>query len=179
MDDIQFWIYLVFGAIYLLSRFFKKNDKDATPRRTPRPQQQQPTSRPNKPVTFEELLKEFTEGKSEEEEVEVEKPEPVEARQLLKERKWQEENRPDFSQEGTTRRFSDEDSRRIYEESIKSAETSSASFERDDNFKLKVKSLEEEEEEQTDYAGDIASMLQNPNDARKAVILGEILNRKY
>ena len=180
MDDIQFWIYLLFGAIYFITRMFKKNNKDATPRKAPRPTGTQPSDRPNKPVSFEDLLKEFTEGKSEEEdEVEEEQPEPVEARQILQERRWQEENKPDFSNEGNNRRFSDEDSKRIYEESIKRAEGSKLDFERDDHFRLKFKDRDEEEEETSDLAGEISGMLQNPEDARKAVILSEILTRKY
>ena len=37
----------------------------------------------------------------------------------------------------------------------------------------------EVEEEQNDMAEDIAKMLSKPNDAAKAVVLSEIINRKY
>ena len=180
MDDIQLWIYLVFGAIWLISRIFKKNNKDATPRKAPRQSQPQQSDRPNKPVSFEDLLKEFTEGKTdEEEEIVEEQPEPVEARQILQERRRQEVNTPDFSNEGNNRRFSDEESRRIYEESIKRAEGSKLDFKRDEHFRLKLKDRDEEEDDTSDLAGEISGMLQNPEDARKAVILSEILTRKY
>lgn len=176
MDDIQFWIYLIFGGIYLVSRFLKKNKKDDTPSRVPKPQQGTPSGRQSKPVSFEELLKEFTEGRSEQEDV-VEEAEPI----RVEPRKLQQEpvKVEDFSREGRNRQFSDEDSRKIYEESIKNAEGAALNFERDEHFQIKLKSRGQDEESNSEVASEIAEMLRNPDSARKAVILGEILNRKY
>jgi predicted DNA binding CopG/RHH family protein len=72
MGDYQFWLYIIIGAIYLLSRFLKKsapnpndvpearNEKPAT-RLDPSTTTQKPS--PPKMVTFEDLLREITESK--------------------------------------------------------------------------------------------------------------------
>ncbi|RED96113.1 hypothetical protein [Marinoscillum furvescens] len=176
MDDIQFWLYLVFGAIYFITRSLKKKNP---PQPKSRPQQQtdESTQRRNRPVTFEELLQEFTEGKSTPKE--EEKPEPVEATQVVKERKWQEENRPKEYEEGKTRRFSDEESRKVYEESIKRAEGTELEFKRDEHFQSKLKSRAKRESESNEVAADVLAMLQDQDQAKRAVVLSEILNRKY
>ncbi|MEQ9306298.1 MAG: hypothetical protein RJQ14_20460 [Marinoscillum sp.] len=177
MDDIQFWLYLVFGAIYFLARFLKKKKPENSPSR-PGQDTSSGQGETRKPVTFEELLKEFTEGRDEKEEEEIEKPEPVEARQLVKERKWQEENKPEEFEEGVTRRFSDDESKRIYQESIQRAEGSKIEFKRDEHFKSKLQRIEDEGEG-NDIAAEIKEMLQDRTQAQKAVVLSEILNRKY
>jgi len=183
MDDFKIWIYVIAGALYLISRAFKSKGGDAVPKKPERRSPNTPTGRPNKPVSFEELLKEFTEGNAGREEEEYkEQPRPVEARQVVAERKWVEENRwdDDIRNEGRNRKFADDESKRVYEESIKNAEGAKLDFERDEHFRIKLKDRKQEEEEnESEFASDIASMLRNPEDARKAVILGEILNRKY
>ncbi len=173
MDDIQFWLYLAFAAIYFITRMMKKKN-------APEPTQgdeREPvhTERRNKPVSFEDLLKEFTEGKQE---PEREVPEPVEARQLVKEREWVEQQKPKEFEEGRTRRFADEESRRVYQESIKLAEGADLEFKRDEHFKSKMQREQDEGDGQS-LGADIKSMLQDTNSAKKAVILSEILNRKY
>ncbi|WP_258097088.1 hypothetical protein [Marinoscillum pacificum] len=183
MDDFKIWIYVIAGALYLISRAFKNKGGDATPAKPVRRSSNAPTGRPNKPVSFEELLKEFTEGNSSTEEEEYqEQPRPLEARQVVEERKWAQENKwdDDIRNEGRNRKFADDESRRVYEESIKNAEGAKLDFERDEHFRIKLKDRKKEEDvNESEFASDIASMLRNPEDARKAVILGEILNRKY
>lgn len=176
MDDIQFWLYLVFAVIYFISRSMKKKNP---PKPQSRPQQQasEPAERRNRPVTFEELLQEFTEGKSQPKE--AQQPEPVEATQVVKERKWQEENKPKEFEEGRTRRFSDEESRKVYEESIKRAEGAELEFKRDEHFQSKLKSRAKREAEGSEVAADVLAMLQDQDQAKRAVVLSEILNRKY
>lgn len=178
MDNIQFWLYLVFGAIYLLTRFLKKKDPENEPNR-PGQNPNQPQRPQRKPVTFEELLKEFTEGRQEEEEPErVPERRPMEETQV-KERKRQEESRPkEIIEEGRTRRFADDESRRIYEESIRKAEDTAIEFRRDDDFRSRMARRNEEEAE-NNLAEEIKEMLQDKNQAQKAVVLSEILNRKY
>ncbi|MBR07989.1 MAG: hypothetical protein CMP48_09905 [Rickettsiales bacterium] len=178
MDDARIWIYIVAGAIYLISRALKKKKPDAVPRKPTGSRPSAPSSSPNKPVSFEELLREFTEGKAADPEP---TPEPVETRRAVEERKWQQENKTveDFSNEGRNRTFADDESRRVYEESIKNAEGAEINFERDEHFRIKLKDRKEEESDRSGFATEISEMLRNPEDARKAVILGEILNRKY
>ncbi|MEQ8472162.1 MAG: hypothetical protein RIC35_13305 [Marinoscillum sp.] len=153
----------------------KQEDQPSNPDNNTQPTQ----GRSRKPVTFEELLKEFTEGREpQEEEEETPERKPVEATQLVKERKWQEENKPEEYEEGVTRRFSDDESRRIYQESIQRAEGSKIEFKRDEHFKSKLQRAEDEGEG-NDIAAEIKDMLQDRSQAQKAIVLSEILNRKY
>ncbi len=180
MDDIQFWVYLIFGGIYLVSRILKKKGGDAVPHKPARRHTSAPSGGTNKPVSFEELLKEFTEG-SATEEMKEEQPEPVDSSEVLRRRQWapKEESRPSYESEGRTRVFADDESKRVYEESIKNAEGADLAFERDDHFKIKLKSKSTEEAPTPELASEITNMLRDSDEAKKAVILGEILNRKY
>jgi hypothetical protein len=71
MDDFKIWIYIIIGAIYVLSRLRKRPDQSPpeTGHTTP-PVRETNESRPSSPqkqLTFEELLREITEGKQAEE----------------------------------------------------------------------------------------------------------------
>lgn len=67
MDNLQIWFYVIVGIIYVISRAFKKKPEEAAP---PRPSHQ---NRPNQPagrsaqggktMTFDELLREIAESK--------------------------------------------------------------------------------------------------------------------
>lgn len=67
--DAQFWIYIAIGAIYFLSRFFKKPEEGAGEiPETQQNEKRRPVNagvpRPEtRQLTFEELLREITEGK--------------------------------------------------------------------------------------------------------------------
>lgn len=75
MDSFQFWLYVIIGVVYLLSRLRKKSkeqpegppevDREVQTGRTTQPARPQP-----KTLTFEDLLREITESK-------VPKQEPV------------------------------------------------------------------------------------------------------
>jgi hypothetical protein len=73
MGDFQFWFYILLGVIYLLSRFLKKPAEKPTdvpeynpekPARGFEPPTVKPSARPRKALTFEELLREITESKA-------------------------------------------------------------------------------------------------------------------
>lgn len=173
MDDIQTWIYIIIGVIYFVIRSFRKKTPEIpneSPVDTTNPQRSDSERR--KPLTFEELLKEFTdpESRQTEEEVveEVRRPEP-------------EKTKEDFAKEGSTRRFSDEESRKVYEESIKQAEGFEIPYDTDEDYHIeKFKAIPHDHDEEEDtVADDIRSMLSQPEDAKRAIILGEIINRKY
>ncbi|MFY0605271.1 MAG: hypothetical protein JXR10_01060 [Cyclobacteriaceae bacterium] len=169
MDDIQFWLYLAFGAIYFITRMFKKKNQPAD-----QEGEVPPTANSPKPVSFEDLLKEFTQEKKQE--VEEELVQEVDT--TPEEVKWVEENKPKKYEEGRTRRFSDDESKRIYEESIKRAEGAELTFERDEHFKSGIRRNEEQHED-NEIAVDIKEMLSDQDEAKRAIILSEILNRKY
>lgn len=68
--DAQFWIYIVIGVIYFLSRLLKKPDETSAetpggqpPEKRTSQRTSQPTTETPRPLTFEELLREITEGK--------------------------------------------------------------------------------------------------------------------
>ncbi|WP_258104978.1 hypothetical protein [Marinoscillum sp. MHG1-6] len=132
----------------------------------------------NRPKTFEELLREFTDEQSEEHK-----------ETMLDEFAEDQRNEPDPVTEPEThkpgerdrskRTFADDESKRVYEESIKMAEGSDIQFERDSHFTSGIKRREDPEEEENPIGKEILAALQNPNEAKKAVVLSEILNRKY
>ncbi len=167
MEDLQLWVYIIFGILYFLSRTLRKKNPEQ-PRQSPLETEDSEPRR--QPVTFEELLQEVTgqrspaQVESEVEEVLPEEPKhnPTQKEQVTEDR----------------RHFSDAESREIYERSVKAAEEmSETTFEREDHFKLKSKLSEEEPT--SDHISDIRQLLATPDSAKKAIILSEIFNRKY
>ena len=173
MDDIQTLFYIVIAIFYFLSRVLKKKDP-AKNKKTSRPgtENNPNPSQRRKPVTFEELLREFTEeqggGKQPEPEAVEEEPERPRGYRSLED--------DDEIKEPAKRRFADDESRRIYEESIKNAANLKENYSEDP--KIGFRRYETKEEQET-VGSEVAAMLQDPADAKKAIILGEILNRKY
>ena len=75
--------------------------------------------------------------------------------------------------------FSDEESRRVYEESIKRVE-GQKDYKSGKQYKIKKVLKEKAEDKKVNrLADEIKSMLQSPESAKKAIILSEILNRRY
>lgn len=177
MDNIQTWVYVIFAVIYFLSRALKKKkpQEQADNRPTSALDTEEPTT--SKPTSFEDLLEEITGMREIKEDIKPSSPKNKEI--IEKPIEVAKKPEPKF-EEGRTRRFSDDESRKIYERSIARAESSSEGKDDDDyarlKSKLKSKTLEEDSNE---LAQDIKEMLQDPESAQKAVILGEILNRKY
>ncbi|HYF68567.1 MAG TPA: hypothetical protein VD884_10540 [Ohtaekwangia sp.] len=66
--DFQYWLYIIIGIVYLLSQFRKKQDDQPNdvpgPERPEASGRQQPQRPPERQLTFEELLREITEGKA-------------------------------------------------------------------------------------------------------------------
>ncbi len=183
MDDIQILVYLIIGIIYIISRALKGKNKSAKPPQRPAARTSPPQQKPKAPSSFEEILAEF--GKRIEEErggaVEIEEEEEeIEYKPLVIE---EDVNRKEFQQEGRNRQFADEESRRVYEEAIVRAEGADLAFEADANFQNSRLNFGfdayEKKEKDNKFAREIRSMLQDGEGAKKAVILAEILNRKY
>ncbi len=184
MDNIQFWIYVIFAVIYFFGRALRKKPQEK-PKQRPRSPLETESESKERPVSFEDLLEEITGRKSlsdpQKSEPEIEEPEIEEAppRPSRYERLKQEREAEKF-EEGRTRTFSDEETRRVYEESIKSAEGYDLDYGTDEKYaSKKVLRSTAEEEEDNEFVTEIKSMLQNKDEAKKAVILSEILNRKY
>ncbi|MDN4165343.1 hypothetical protein QWY31_07510 [Cytophagales bacterium LB-30] len=179
MDEIGNWIYVIVGIIYMISRVLK----------TKKPAEQVDTgsSRParpkTQPVTFEDLLKELT-G-----EVPEPAPKPVQRRAEVQDepyehpfskKKSQEVRRPEpdysistFSEDKTSRFNKYKEKKDIsLETSYKSQPISERKNLHDDPYHEKAASNE--------TASKVKEMLVGgPEDLKKAIILSEILNRKY
>lgn len=75
MDNLQFWLYVIIGIIYLITQVRKKSKEQSLPPETPAPRKEvseiprwksertTPTATP-KAISFEDLLREITEAKS-------------------------------------------------------------------------------------------------------------------
>ena len=168
MEDNKIWFYIIAAIIYyFLTRKKKKKPQQPTtaPTESNRPQQQQ------KPVSFDDLLKEITEGR----EPEIPKEVTLESEPVF-------EEKPIEEKKERIRHFADDESRRIYEESIERAAEIDPEhdhkFEPDDDYASK-KMFKTEEEEGPTVADEIREGLQGTDSARKAIIYSEILNRKY
>ncbi|TRX61752.1 hypothetical protein FNH22_02950 [Fulvivirga sp. M361] len=163
MDDIQLLIYLALVGFGIFSRFFKAKKGKPKPSVT-----SQTPEKKEKTLSFDELLKEFTgeAAKNVQPEETIDSPEPVK----------QFEPKPAY--------VDTDEARQRYEQSIKSAQE----LELSDNY-----ANEEDERhtgnfrhfrgyashEQEEPEHELIKFLREPGGARKAIILNEILNRKY
>lgn len=166
--DTELIIYLIFIAFAILSRFLKKKKEDNAP---PQADSMDETSqRPSqKQMTFEELLREFTGEQQPQPQPQPKAP----ARETIYESY---EDEPSWDS-----RVSDDEAKETYSRSVREAK--------------KLKTLDElvdldqpissghfkgyEIEEEENIADDILHTLQDADGARKAIILSEIINRKY
>ncbi|MEQ8926057.1 MAG: hypothetical protein RLO81_09615 [Fulvivirga sp.] len=161
MDDIQIILYIVFVLFAILSRALKK--KKETQKKPARPvDQNQRKETPKKQLTFEELLKEFTE-----EQGTTRKQEP----QFAEEEEYEEE----FDVND------DEEIKRIYEESVRASQKYEESRKNhDDKHTGKFKHFEHySEEDVAEEESEYAKLLQDEDSAKNAIILSEIINKKY
>ena len=64
MDDFKIWLYVIIGVVYLLSRMRKKSQQPTSEENEPQPTFGRPAASPEqKPLSFEDLLREITEAK--------------------------------------------------------------------------------------------------------------------
>ena len=174
--DNEVLVYIVVGIIYYVIRAARSKKK--------RTAQSQPTQRPTSPVmtqedtdrkvrrnsTFEELLKEFQQETPQIEEEAIEEP-------MSKSQKV--EPRPDFQDEGSKRWFADDESKEIYEKSIREAtirveEKPGADYSsgiRFKEFKIKKKSHSD--------VYKIKKTLRNHAGVKQAFLMSEIIRPKY
>jgi hypothetical protein len=159
MDDFKVLLYVVFGAIWLISRIMKSRKKQNAQKE----QSDQPYEEPKKEVSFEDLLKEFTQGGVEEKkEISYEEPETYEESTEAEAISW---------------KGSDEEATSVYEKSIRDAETIDMT-DQGHNHHLKRFAVFEEEEEDT-FLADLKADLSEEGGLKKAIIYKEILDRKH
>jgi hypothetical protein len=183
MDNYKIWIYVIIGVIYLLSRLRKKEpeppqredaqpSRDFEPTHSYQPKSIQPKA---KPLTFEELLKEITQEKQPVPQPVSRQPESVDYDDNLGEEEQDlEDLDTDYRKKSNVfqtyeQAKSDAFNRPSLEETMKIEDTV-VKF-----SKFKVF----EEEKRRDLLEEYTRDLQDPEGFKKAVVLSEILNRRF
>lgn len=180
MRDVQFWIYVIVGIIYLISRARKKKASESVDTPEPREErrfqpQDAPQPSPQKGLTFEELLREISESKTT---TQLPKPqaEYVDYDEDLKE---EEQDLEDVSGDYTKK---DKAFYQTYEEAKRQA------FNRpslEETVKLKDTNMtfgkfkEFEVDTQSNPLNDYLNELKDPDGFKKAFVLSEVLQRRY
>ena len=167
MDNLENYLYILFAVIYIISRIVKarnKQNKPATPQQSQRRAQPagEAQHKPKKSFSFEDILKEFEKNLAgEDEEVAHEKPLPVKEIKHEKPapvRSYENEPNKYESYQGMGFKSIKEE---IEQERI-------SSFTRSENYSIK-----------DDVASEYVKMLQDPEGFKNAIVLSEIINRKY
>ena len=164
--DFKIILYIVFFIIYILVKTLKKSKPKQSPKK-PRPHIDSEAHEAEPTVSFEDIFRGLTNDKKKEE------PEPVE---VINEVEEFESNYP-----------SDDEIQEVYKESLRQAEKNKTQEEIvRDNAKKKRAAISETKESTPSYveerfslASELGEILKNPEDARKAIVLKEILDRKF
>lgn len=181
--DAQFWIYIIIGIIYFLSKLLKKPEQQ--PGETPenRPERRhaseagQPAGDRPRQLTFEELLREITEGKQ---------PQKTETRSVPQpEYQSYEDDLKDEAQSLEEVRYDARNDDEVFK-----------AYERAKNQVFEQRSLEEtmhlsdtdmgygkfkafEKQEKKRLSDNYIKILRNPEGLKQAVVMSEILKRKF
>ena len=166
MDDIQTILYIAIGVIYLVARALKRR-KSQIPPPVPGDQVQEVeeaterTPQRKRPLSFGDLIKEVRGQVSRPEPKAEAEPEPERHRQPL---------------------VSDPETQETYQKSIKEAKRLKKKTRKIESKMSSLRLLREQdaEEETSIYmAKEIADSLKNNWDIKKAMVINEILTRKY
>ncbi len=171
MKDFDFWWYIIAAIVYFISRSRKKKRSKNTTR--PGTENRPSSNRPSK--SFEELLKEITEGGLETEDSKPIEQESIEIDQKEERPEWRPIEEKNTEQK---RFFADAESRKVYEDSIKMAEGADLAFDRDDHFKKSSILGVDTNDASKSYAEELMDGF-DVDEAKKAVVYSEIFNRKY
>lgn len=171
MDNFQEYLYVIFAVILIIYRIIKarsKQKKEQQPQsqgQTSRPSGPQNQQKPKKAFSFEDILKEFEKNLSGEEESAHEKPLPVkeiryEQPAPVAVKRVKETPSPYDSYQGTPYRS--------IKEEIELDKENESSFVRSENYSIK-----------TSVASEYIKMIQDPQGFKNAIVMSEIINRKY
>jgi hypothetical protein len=181
MNDLEIYIYIALALIYFLSRAFRKKKPAKPPRPTSRSSSEEEYGHPaqkEKPLTFEDLLKEFTGQKNEpvpevhEEEIEEEGYESLEQEYINS------EDQP-YSAEYETY---DESQYKSYEEVYGKEEhlkTLDEQIQINEPVRKRFDEYKIKEELNIHKASRFRKLLKNKDSIKDAIILKEILDRRY
>lgn len=179
MEDLQLYIYLALAAIYFLSRAFKSKKSNRSPGKLPdsdqhndRPEDQ---SQRERPISFEDLLREFSGQK---EKKELEKYEEAEVDEMID---YEEEIVPEEIKQPSYAAYNDpvygnydevsqgKDKYKTLEEEIEIEKLANDRF---NEYKI-------DKNESANYASRIRKFLHDKDSIKDAIILKEVLDRKY
>ena len=178
MKDIQIWLYIIIGVIYFLSRLKKKPEQQPNempdferekPVRNIEAPSAKPIATPQKALTFEELLREISEKK--------EKPQPEYVDyddSIEEEEKDLEDVNYDYRKQDKIYEVYEEAKKQAFhrpslEETMKVTDTDV----RYGKFKVF------EEEAKRDLMAEYLADFKDPEGFKKAVVMSEILKRKF
>jgi hypothetical protein len=190
MDSLQFWIYIIIAVIYVISRAMKKANQDRQSSSGPSQDESSPGEFP-KQLTFEELLREITESKQ----PKPQQPQPAPRRVPEKIRQAVPKPKPayvdyddDLEDEAKGLEDIDYESRRqeqaydAYEQAKRDAflrpsleetlfkEKTDVSYSRFKEFSMRRR---------TSLLDEYVAELRKPSGFKKAIVLSEILNRRF
>jgi hypothetical protein len=181
MRDFQFWLYIIVGAIYLLSRFLKKpapkptDVPDFQPEK-PAPRFEQPpvkpTASPSRALTFEELLREITQSKTQA------KPEPKTEyvnydEEIPEEEQDLEDVNYDYRKDKVVVEYEDAKKHAFSRSSLEETMHVSDTDMKFGKFKIF------DQESKPDHVGTYLKDFYDPEGLKKAIVLSEILQRKF
>ena len=175
MDSFQFWLYVIIGVVYLLSRMRKKpagqpaEPPDLDQQRQPGRSSPPVASAPPKTLTFEDLLREITESKQTKQEPVVDYDDELE-----EEAKDLEEVDYDYRKDNKVYETYEEAKKQAFfrpslEETMK-VENTVVSFGKFKEF---------ERAAETNLAAEYLKDFGDLGSIRKAVVMSEILKRKF
>lgn len=170
MENIETILYLLIGVAYLISRVLKARKKAPPPRpgqapppqSQPQAQSQQNQRQPKKTFSFEDILKEFEQ--SLEGEVEVEEAPPV--REVKQEIPQPVAVPPEPRQPSRYEAY--EGTSYSKQSKASTSEKRVESFARNEKYSIKE-----------EIVNDYVKMLRDPDGFKNAIVLSEIINRKY
>lgn len=168
MDNLENYLYIALALIYIISRVLKARSKQHQAQQPTRPQQHTQTTNPNnqpqprKAFSFEDILKEFEKNLAGEE-FEEEKALPVEEMPYEKTTRMEQPREKEMPSPYETYEGISYESP-IISEPKKELEV----FSRNEKYSIKE-----------DLASQYIKMLQDPDGFKNAIVLSEIINRKY
>ena len=186
MRDFQIWFYVLLGVIYLLSRFLKKpvqqKPKDLTDFKPEKPATRfepppvKPGTAPGKMLTFEELLREITEAKTQPSPT----PKPLPKADVVDydegiedEIQDLEDVEYDYKKDKVAVEYEAAKQQAFLRPSLEETLTLKDTDTRFEKFKVF------ETESQSNLAEKYLSDLNDPEGLKKAIVLSEILQRKF
>ncbi len=179
MEDLQIYIYIALAAIYFLSRAFKGKKSKQSPGKLPDSDQynDQPEdqSQRERPISFEDLLREFSGQK---EKRELEKYEEADVEEIID---YEEEIVPEEIKQPSYAAYNDPGYGKYAETSQEKNKYKTLSEEIEIEELNKERFIEYKRDENTssNNASRIRKFLQDKDSIKDAIILKEVLDRKY